>query len=84
MFHNKFSSHGVSNANMFNFTFLLVNFGEVLCSFANKLQENSNAFSREIYMLQVKFIFRLFFFNLVYFFKPSLYLKFCLSFVNNG
>ena len=25
-------------------------------------------------MLQVKFIFRLFFFNLVYFFKPSLFL----------
>ena len=41
--HNKFGSHGVPHANMFNFTFLLVNCGKVLCSFANKLQQNSNA-----------------------------------------
>ena len=40
--HNKFGSHGVPHANMFNFTFLLVNCGKVLCSFANKLQQNSN------------------------------------------
>ena len=33
--HNKSSSHGVPNANLFNFTFLLVNFGKVLCSSAN-------------------------------------------------
>ena len=43
--HHKFGRHGVSNANMFNFTFLLVDFGKVLCSFANKLQQNSNASS---------------------------------------
>ena len=30
--HNKSSSHGVPNANLFNFTFLLVDFGEGLCS----------------------------------------------------
>ena len=28
--HNKFSSHGVLNANMFNFMFLLVDFGSVV------------------------------------------------------
>ena len=45
--HNKSGSHGVPNANLFNFTFLLVNFGKVLCSSANKLQQNSNASSRD-------------------------------------
>ena len=40
--HHKFGRHGVSNANI---TFLLVDFGKVLCSFANKLQQNSNASS---------------------------------------
>ena len=44
----KFGSHGVPNANMINFTFLLVNFGKVLRSFANKLKQNSNASSREV------------------------------------
>ena len=29
--HNKSGSHGVPNANLFNFTFLLVDFGKVLC-----------------------------------------------------
>ena len=43
--HHKFGRHGVPNANMFNFTFLLVDFGKVLCSFANKFQQNSNASS---------------------------------------
>ena len=33
--HNKFSNHGVPNANVFNFTFLLVDFGKMSCSFAN-------------------------------------------------
>ena len=36
--HNKSGSHGVSNATLFNYTFLLVDFGKVLCSPANKLQ----------------------------------------------
>ena len=40
---NKFGSHGVPNANLFNFTFLLVDFGnKVLCSSANELQQKSN------------------------------------------
>ena len=30
--HNKSGSHGVPNANLFNFTFLLVDFGKVLCA----------------------------------------------------
>ena len=48
--HNKSGSHGVPNANLFNFTFLLVDFGKVLCSSANELQQNSNASSREEYV----------------------------------
>ena len=36
--HNKSGSHGVLNANLFNFTFLLVDFGKVLCLSANELQ----------------------------------------------
>ena len=35
---NKSGSHGVPNVNLFNFTFLLVDFGKVLCSSANELQ----------------------------------------------
>ena len=51
--HNKSGSHAVANANLFNFTFLLVNFGKVLCSFANELQKNSNASSGEDYIPQI-------------------------------
>ena len=51
--HNKSGSHGVPNANLIKFTFLLVDFGEVLCSSANELQQNSNASSREEYILQL-------------------------------
>ena len=51
--HNKSGSHGVPNANLFNFTFLLVDFGKVLCSSANELQQNSNACSREDYIPQI-------------------------------
>ena len=35
--HNKSGSHGVPNTKLSNFTCLLVNFGKVLCSSANKL-----------------------------------------------
>ena len=45
--HNKPGSHGVLNANLFNFTFFLVDFGKVLCSYANELRQNSNASYRE-------------------------------------
>ena len=50
---NKCGIHGVPNANLFNFTFLLVDFGKVLCSSANELQQNSNASSREDYIPQI-------------------------------
>ena len=45
--HNKSGSHGVQNMNLSNFTCLLVDFGKVLCSSANELQQNSNAPSTE-------------------------------------
>ena len=43
---------GVPNANLFEFMFLLVNFGKDLCSSANELQQISNGFSREEYIPQ--------------------------------
>ena len=36
--HNKSGSHGVLSANLFNFTFLLVDCGKALCWSANELQ----------------------------------------------
>ena len=51
--HNKSGSHGVPNANLFNYTFLLVDFHKVLCSSANELQKNSNTSSGEDYILQI-------------------------------
>ena len=51
--HNKSGSHGVPNTNLSNFTCLLVDFGKVVCSSANKLQRNSNASSREDYIPQI-------------------------------
>ena len=52
MGHNK-SSHGVPNINLSNFACLLVNFGEVLCSSADELQQDSNPSSREDYIPQI-------------------------------
>ena len=51
--HEKSGSHGVSNANLFNITFLLVDFGKVLCSSANEPQQNSNVTCREDYIPQI-------------------------------
>ena len=51
--HNKSVSYGVSKANVFNFTFSLVDFGKVLCSSGNELQQNSNASSREEYIPEI-------------------------------
>ena len=48
--HDKCDSHGVSNLNLLNFMFLLVDYGKVLCSLANELQQNSNASAREEYI----------------------------------
>ena len=47
---DKSDSHGVPNLNLPNFMFLLVDYGKVLCSSANKLQQNSNASAREEYI----------------------------------
>ena len=51
--HNESSSHGVPHINLSNFACLLVDFGDVLCSSANKLQQDSNASSREDYNPQM-------------------------------
>ena len=51
--HNKSSSHGVLNIDLSNFTCLLVDFGKVLSSSANELQQNSNASSTEDYIPQI-------------------------------
>ena len=51
--HNKSGSHGVPNTNLSNFTCLLVDFGKVLSSSANELQQNSNASSREEYIPRI-------------------------------
>ena len=51
--HNKSGSHGVPNINLSIFTCLMVDFGKVLCSSADKLQQNSNASSREDYIPQI-------------------------------
>ena len=79
--HNKSGSHGVPNANLFNFTFLLVDFGKVLCSSANELQQNSNASSREDYIPQILAVLLEIHRVYIWPFRPFV---FCLSFVNNS
>ena len=79
--HNKSGSHGVPNTNLTNFTCLLVNFGEVLCSSANELQQNSNASSIEEYIPQILIV--LLEILRVYIW-PLWPFVFCLSFVNNS
>ena len=51
--HNKPCSHEVPNTNLSNFMCLLVDFGKVLCTSVNELQQNSNASSREDYIPQI-------------------------------
>ena len=51
--HNKSCSHGVPNADLYNLTFLLLDFGKVFCSSASELQKNLNASSREEYNPQI-------------------------------
>ena len=48
--HNISGSHRVQHPNLFNFTFILVDFTKVLCLSANELKQNSNASSREEYI----------------------------------
>ena len=52
--HNESGIHGVPNINLSNFACLLVDLGEVLCSSVNELQQNSNASSREDYILSIR------------------------------
>ena len=78
---NKSCSHGVPNANLFKFTFLLVDFGKVLCSSANELQQNSCASSREDYIPQILTV--LLEIHCVYI-LPLPPFVFCLSVVNNS
>ena len=79
--HNKSSCHGVPNTNLSNFTCLLVDFGKLLCSSANELQQNSNASIREDYIPQILTVLLeiLRVYN-----SPSWSFVFCLSFVNNS
>ena len=44
---------GFQVQNLSSFMCLLVNFGKVLCSSANELQQNSDASSREDYIPQI-------------------------------
>ena len=79
--HNKSGSHGVPNANLFNFTFLLVDFGKVLCSSANELQQNSNATFREDSIPQILTVLLEIHHVYIWPLRPFV---FCLSFVNNS
>ena len=78
--HNKPSSHGVPNANLFNFMFLLVDFSKGLCSSVRECQQNSNA-SREDYIPQILAV--LLEIHGIYIW-PLQPFVFCLSFVNNS
>ena len=79
--HNKSGSHGVPDANLFNFTFLLVDFGEVLCSSANQLQQKSNATFRKDYIPQILTV--LLDIHRLYIWPLRPFVS-CLSFVNNS
>ena len=79
--HNKSRSHGVPNVNLFDFTFLLVDFGKVLCSSVNELQQNANASAREDYIPQILTV--LFEIHRVYIW-PLPPFVFYLSFVNSS
>ena len=78
--HNKFGSHWVP-INLSNFTCLLVSFGKVSCSSADKLHQNSNASSREDYIPQTLTV--LLEILRVYIW-PLWPFVFCLSFINNS
>ena len=61
--------------------FLLVDFGKVLCSSANKLQQNSNASSRKEHIPQILTV--LLYIHPVYFW-PLWPFVFCLPIINNS
>ena len=78
---NKSGSHGVPKRNLSNFTCLLVDFGKVLCSSANEVQQNSNASPREDYVPQTFTVLLEILRVCVW---PLWPFVFCLSFVNNS
>ena len=80
--HNKSGSHVVPNASLFNFRFLQVDFGKVLCSSSNEPQQNSNASSREDYIPQILAV--LLEIHCVYIILTFVSIIFCLSLVNNS
>ena len=75
------NSHGVPNSNLFNFTFLLVDFGKVLCSSAKELQQNANGSSREEYIPQILTVFLQIHRVYIWPLQPFV---FCPSFVNSS
>ena len=79
--HNKSRSHEVLNIHLSNFTCLLVDFGKLLSSSANELQQNSNSFSREDYIPQILTVLSEILRVYIWPLWPSV---FCLSFVNNS
>ena len=79
--HNKSRSHGVLNTHLSSFTCPLVDFGKVLCSSANELQQNSNAFSREDYIPQILTVLLTI---LRVYIWPLWPFVFCLSFINDS
>ena len=81
MFTYKSGSHGVPNINLSNFTCLLVDFGKVLCSSPNELQQNSNASSREEYIPQILTVLLEILHDYIW---PLWPFVFCLSFVNSS
>ena len=78
---NESGSHGVPNINLSNFACLLVDFGELLCSSTNELQQDSNASSREDYIPQILTVLLEI---LRVYILPLWPFVFCLSFVNNS
>ena len=75
---NKPASHRVPNVNLFDFMFLLVDYGLVLWSFANELQQNSDAFSKEEYIVGILSVFEVDSSRL-----NLTFVAFCVLFVNN-
>ena len=77
--HNKSVSHGVPNINLSNFTWLLVDFGKVLCSSAGERQQISNALCREVCIPQTLTVLLEILRIYIWALWPFV---FCLSFVN--
>ena len=71
----------MQNANLFNFTLLLVDFGKVSCPSVNAFQQNSNASSGEEYTPQILTVLLWIHHVCIW---PLWPFVFCLSFLNNS